>query len=113
MGEHRTRERWPGWVWAEYLSCGKKVPPPEWELDCRHGWIEIMIGGEGVRAPGIEIIDGEDESKLRIEDEAVADLQKALRRLKVCEARYWTCHAWANRNVKGFEIKFKRKPSYC
>jgi len=52
------------------------------------------------------------ESKLRIEDEAVDGLQKALRRLKVCEDRYWACWAWRNRNVKGFE-KFKRKPSYC
>jgi hypothetical protein len=96
-----------GWVWEDYLSCGRK-----WELDCRHVWIETKTGDEDT---DIYITKRENESKLlRIEEAAVDGLQKALRDLKVCSERYWSCWAWANRNVGGVgTIKFKRKPSYC
>jgi uncharacterized protein YgiM (DUF1202 family) len=88
-----------GWVWAEYLSCGRK-----WELDCRHVWIETTTGDKDI---DIYITKGENETKLlRIEEAAVDGLQKALRDLKVCSERYWSCWAWTNRAIK-------RKPSYC
>jgi uncharacterized protein YgiM (DUF1202 family) len=100
-----------GWVWAEYLSCGKKVPPPEWELDCRHGWMEYSIGGEGAVNTGfIDVINGEDETKIRIEAEELPKLKKAVRDLEACIEKYWACWAWHNRRVLKSKVA---RPRHC